>query len=365
MRLLICAGGTGGGVYPALAVLQTLGTDVNSVLWVGGEGGMEAEMINRLSIPFTSIPAAGVHGVGLKALPSNIARLLRGVAASRRILSEFKPDALLFTGGYVAVPMAVAGWKIPSLLYTPDIEPGLAIKAIARFSNCIALTATRSKAFFRFHKHLEVTGYPTRPGLNNWKKKDALDHFGLNDSKPVLFIFGGSKGAQSINEAVFDILPQLLERVQILHVTGQAHIEKAESVKASLSDPSDYHPLPYLHEDMGAAFTAADLTVCRAGASTLGELPLFGLPGILVPYPYAWRYQKVNADYLVENGGAVMIKNDDLQADLLSTIENLLDSPEKMQTMSKNMCRLATPDAAENLANLLRNLAVNQKGSHS
>jgi UDP-N-acetylglucosamine--N-acetylmuramyl-(pentapeptide) pyrophosphoryl-undecaprenol N-acetylglucosamine transferase len=322
---------------------------------------MEAEMIQRLSIPFTSIPAAGVHGVGLKALPSNVARLLRGVAASRRILAEFKPDALLFTGGYVAVPMAVAGWKVPSLLYTPDIEPGLAIKAIARFSNCIALTAPESKAFFRFHKHLEVTGYPTRPGLTNWKKADALKHFGLNETRPVLFIFGGSKGAQSINEAVFDLLPRLLDRVQVLHITGQAHIEKAESVKAGLANSFGYHPMPYLHEDMGAAFTAADLAVCRAGASTLGELPLFGLPGILVPYPYAWRYQKVNADYLVQNGGAVMVKNEDLCTNLYSTIQNLLDSPEKMQTMSNCMRRLAAPDAAENLSDLLCNLAGSQK----
>jgi UDP-N-acetylglucosamine:LPS N-acetylglucosamine transferase len=265
VRLLICAGGTGGGVYPALAVFQTLGTDVDSVLWVGGEGGMEAEMISRLSIPFASIPAAGVHGVGLKALPSNIARLLRGVFESRRILAEFKPDALLFTGGYVAVPMAVAGWNIPSLLYTPDIEPGLAIKAIARFSDCIALTAPESKAFFRFHRHLEVTGYPTRPGLNKWSKQDALEHFGLNGSKPVLFIFGGSKGALTINDAVYDALPKLLDRVQVLHITGQAHIEQAQAVKTSLTNAIDYHPLAYLHEDMGAAFTAVDLVVCRAG----------------------------------------------------------------------------------------------------
>ncbi len=326
---------------------------------------MEAEMITRLSIPFTSIPAAGVHGVGLKTLPSNIARLLRGVAASHRILADFKPDALLFTGGYVAVPMAVAGWKVPSLLYTPDIEPGLAIKAIARFSDVIALTAPESKTFFRFHRHLELTGYPTRPGLDAWTKQDALKHFGLNNEKPVLFVFGGSKGALSINEAVFEALPDLLGRVQVLHITGQAHIEEAEAVRANLGQPAGYHPLAYLHEDMGAAFAAADLAVCRAGASTLGELPLFGLPAILVPYPYAWRYQKVNADYLVHKGGALMVKNEDLKAGLLPAVKSLLYSPEKLQSMRDNMRRLATPDAAAKLAAILRNIANNKKGSNS
>ena len=326
---------------------------------------MEAEMITRLSIPFTSIPAAGVHGVGLKTLPSNIARLLRGVVASNRILADFKPDALLFTGGYVAVPMAVAGLKVPSLLYTPDIEPGLAIKAIARFSDAIALTAPESKTFFRFHRHLEVTGYPTRPGIDDWTKQDALNHFGLNNDKPVLFIFGGSKGALSINEAVFDALPDLLDRVQVLHITGQAHIEQAEAVKDGLNQPAGYHPLAYLHDDMGAAFAVADLAVCRAGASTLGELPLFGLPAILVPYPYAWRYQKVNADYLVRNGGAMMVKNEDLKSGLLPAVQGLLDSPEKLRSMRENMRRLSMPDAASKLADILRNLANNKKGSNS
>ncbi len=326
---------------------------------------METEMITRLSIPFTSIPAAGVHGVGLKTLPSNIARLLRGVAASRRILADFKPDALLFTGGYVAVPMAIAGWKVPSLLYTPDIEPGLAIKAIARFSDVIALTAPESKAFFRFHRHLEVTGYPTRPGIDACTKQDALKHFGLTNDKPVLFVFGGSKGALSINEAVFEALPELLDHVQVLHITGQAHIEQAEAVRAGINQPDGYHPLAYLHEDMGAAFAAADLAVCRAGASTLGELPLFGLPAILVPYPYAWRYQKVNADYLVRNGGALMVKNEDLKAGLFPVVLSLLNSPEKLQSMRDNMRRLAIPDAAAKLAAILRNIANNKKGSNS
>ena len=112
MRLLICAGGTGGGVYPALAVLQAI-KDSAEVLWIGGEGGMETRLVERSGIPFKAIPAAGVHGVGLRTLPRNLWQLGRGVLASRRILREFKPDVLFFTGGYVAVPVALAGWKVP------------------------------------------------------------------------------------------------------------------------------------------------------------------------------------------------------------------------------------------------------------
>ncbi|MCA2001661.1 MAG: glycosyltransferase, partial [Chloroflexi bacterium] len=129
VRLLICAGGTGGGVYPALAVLDALISQrpTTEVLWVGGEGGMEEELVKRAGFPYRSIPAAGLHGVGLRALPGNAAKLARGVLASRRILREFKPDALFFTGGFVAAPMALAGMNVPTALYAPDIEPGLAL----------------------------------------------------------------------------------------------------------------------------------------------------------------------------------------------------------------------------------------------
>ncbi len=149
MRLLICAGGTGGGVYPALAVLQTIQGNAE-VLWIGGEGGMETQLVERNGIPFKTIPAAGVHGIGLRTLPRNLWQLGRGVFASRRILREFKPDVLFFTGGYVAVPMALAGWKVPSLLYVPDIEPGLALNTLARFADRIAVTAQDS---FRYFSH--------------------------------------------------------------------------------------------------------------------------------------------------------------------------------------------------------------------
>ena len=167
VRLLICAGGTGGGVYPALAVLQTMQNKAE-VLWVGGEGGMEARLVERAKVPFKTIPAAGVHGVGLKTLPGNVIRLVRGFFAARRILHEFKPDVLFFTGGYVAVPMALAGMRIPTVLYVPDIEPALALKTLARFADKIAVTAEESFRFFSHPERLVLTGYPTRTDLAKW-----------------------------------------------------------------------------------------------------------------------------------------------------------------------------------------------------
>lgn len=364
MRLLICAGGTGGGVYPALSILQAVGNRAETVLWVGSQGGMEADLVSNAGIPYKSVPAAGVHGVGLRALPGNIVKLLKGIIASCRILREFKPDVLLFTGGYVAVPMAFAGIRTNSLLYVPDIEPGLALRALARFSSKIALTADESKQYFRSNKKLVVTGYPTRADFTPKNKKDAINNLGLTENKPVLLFIGGSKGAHAINAVVFSHLSVLLQEFQVLHITGKDDFEQSQHLREQLVSglAASYHPFPYLHQEISDAFSAADLSISRAGASILGELPLMGLPAILVPYPYAWRYQKVNADYLVKHGAARLIENDKLDDQLVPAIHSLFADPVTLSSMRTAMSKLATPQASTKLAELVIALGTNPGG---
>ncbi len=347
-------------MYPALTVLQASGNEANPVLWVGGEKGMEAELVTRLNIPYTSIPAAGVHGVGLRALPGNLLRLMRGTVASRRILNDFQPDVLLFTGGYVAVPMALAARRFPSLLYVPDIEPGLALKVLARFADCIALTAEASHVYFSNKKKLVVSGYPTRPEFAAWSPENARQSLGLSNDLPVLLVFGGSKGARSINRALISALPQLLPHTQIVHISGQLDWNEVDAARRTLTSDLqiNYHPYPYLHENMGAALASADLAVSRAGASSLGEYPLFGLPAILVPYPHAWRYQKVNADYLEKRGAAKIIEDQQLPAVLAVTVLGLLQNSQKLNEMRQAMRSMAKPEAASTIASLLHELAA-------
>jgi UDP-N-acetylglucosamine--N-acetylmuramyl-(pentapeptide) pyrophosphoryl-undecaprenol N-acetylglucosamine transferase len=350
-------------VYPAETVLDALELDKDTVLWVGGRGGMEENLVTRRDIPFEAIPAAGVHGVGLTRLPGNIWKLVKGFFASARILRTFNPDVLLFTGGYVAFPMAVAALRRPSLLYVPDIEPGLALKALARFADRIALTTETSAAYFPNKSKLTVTGYPVRPGLKEWSKEKALDYFGFSPDLPTLAITGGSKGARTINTAVMKVLPQLLEKMQVIHLTGHLDWEildeQAQQLPAELA--KNYQAFPYLHE-MGATFAAADLIVSRAGASTLGEYPLFGLPAILVPYPYAWRYQKVNASFLEDHGAAVLLRDEDMDAQLQGLIESLIMDPRRLKKMSVAMARLATPEAAFKIAALIQEMAETPEG---
>ncbi len=318
---------------------------------------METDLIEREKIPYRSIPAAGIHGVGIKTLPGNLIRLARGYFESRHILQQFDPDVLFFTGGYVAVPMALAATARESLLYVPDIEPGLALKTIARYSDHIAVTANESREFFS-NKPVTVSGYPTRPELSRWSRENGRQFFNITSNLPVILIFGGSKGARSINNAVTSHLSEILTFAEVIHISGSLDWEMVQSARESLPTEykASYRIFPYLHE-MGAALASADLAISRAGASTLGEYPLFGLPSILVPYPYAWRYQKVNADHLVDHGAAKILVNDQLQDRLVSTIQDLLRNPDELLKMKTAAKSLATPGAAQNIANLLEELA--------
>ena len=345
-------------MYPALAVHSALAARITHLdtLWVGGEGGMEESLVKRQGIQFQAIPAAGVHGVGLGTLPRNLMTIMRGVIAARRILNEFKPDVMFFTGGYVAVPVALAGRSIPSLLYVPDIEPGMAIKSLSGMAHVIAVTTEESQKFFK--KKILETGYPLRADLTLWDRQTAIQHLGVSGTLPVLLVFGGSKGAHTLNQAVLNNLRALLEKFEIVHISGAPDWQIVRQAREQMPPQLGvrYHVMEYLHE-MGAALAAADLVVSRAGASSLGEYPLFGLPAILVPYPHAWRYQKVNADYLTRRGAAVMLQDHRLGDELLPTLNVLMDNPNKLRAMRAAMFELSHPRAAEKIASALIGLA--------
>ena len=240
----------------------------------------------------------------------------------------------------------------------PDIEPGLALKFLSYFADVITVTAPDSKKYFSHPERIIHTGYPLRSGLLNWSREKAVTHFGLDASLPTLLVTGGSKGARSINMAVTGQLNDLLEMAQIIHLTGTLDIEtvQAAAEKLPAEKKSRYHVMPYLHE-MGAALAAADLVVSRAGASSIGEYPFFGLPAVLTPYPYAWRYQKVNADYLAERNAAVILPDELLQDTLSTVIKDLLSNGNKQDAMKTAMKNLAQPHAAEDIAGQLVKLA--------
>jgi len=364
MRLIVSAGATGGGINPALAVLQALADKPEEVLWVGSIGGIENDLVSRAGVPFTAIPAAGLHGVGLKIF-KNFWQLLRGYFAARKLIREFKPDVLFFTGGFVAIPIGLAGRKVPTVLCVPDIEPALALKTLARFADQIAVPTPDSLAYFPKGQAVTVAGYPTRPELKVWDRAEAFAQFELSPDKPTLLVTGGSLGALSINRAMISILPELLGEIQVIHLTGNRTWPEVEAAREQLPDAlaDHYRAYPFLYEAMGAAFSAADLVVSRAGASVIGELPQYHLPAILVPYPYAWRYQKINAEYLSSKNAAVIVRDEDLVAELLPMIKSLISDDSKLKEMQSAMGSLATPKAAAQIAELLVKIASPQGGS--
>ncbi len=357
-------------MYPVLAVVQALraaddardvaaSAEANVSLvdftYVGGKGGIEEKLAEREGIRFVGIPAGGVHGLAPLEVLRNLFKLVRGWWAAYTLGRRERPEALFATGGYASVPVALAAWmlRVPILVYLPDIEPGLAVRFIARLASKVAVTVEESLAYLPEQK-VVVTGYPVRADFHDADPERAREALGLTSDGPVLLVMGGSRGARSINRALCEILEQVLDMAQVVHLTGQLDwawvSEQRDALPEALRER--YTAFPYLHE-MGYALASADLALCRAGASTLGELPFFGLPAILVPYPHAWRYQRVNAEWLVERGAAVTLRDEQLGSALLSTLRELLTDKEQLVQMEDRACALSRPDAAVRLAETL------------
>jgi len=259
----------------------------------------------------------------------------------------------------VGVPVGLAGWRYPKVVYVPDLEPGMALRMLSWMANRILITAEQSRTYYRDPSKVVVSGYPVRKELQAVQQPQAMEWFNLHERKPVILVFGGSRGARSINEAVWHNLAELLALAQVIHITGALDWTGAQKIFEGLTPEQrqEYHAYEYLHEEMGAALSAADLVISRAGASTLGEFPVFGLPAILVPYPYAWRYQKVNASYLVDRGAAVMVTDDALQDELLATVRPLLQDPARLDAMCVASQRVSRDAAAACIAEVLSEVA--------
>ncbi|MGC9394444.1 MAG: UDP-N-acetylglucosamine--N-acetylmuramyl-(pentapeptide) pyrophosphoryl-undecaprenol N-acetylglucosamine transferase [Anaerolineae bacterium] len=379
MRFWIVGGGTGGHVYPALAVAQALqagapdvaggapdaGGTPHASTWVGSVDGMEAELVARAGLPFIGIPAGGLHGVALLNAVRSGWQLTRGTFAALHHLRRERPDAILTTGGYVAGPVAVAAaWQhVPILVYLPDIEPAQSVKALARLATRIGVTVEDSRAFLPAEK-VVVTGYPLGERITRWSRVAGRKALALPLDDLVLLVFGGSRGARSINRALLAQLPALTEVAHVVHVSGELDWPEVSAARETLPEDvkAHYHAYAYLHDEMGAAMAAADLVVCRAGASILGEFPYFGLPAILVPYPHAWRYQKVNAAWLANRGAAVVVDDAALLAQLAPKARALLLDAPRREAMAAAARALARPDAARRLAELLTQIASPKEG---
>jgi len=362
MKIVIAGGGTGGHVYPAVAVVERLraATDQLEVTFVGTSRGLESGIVPALGYRMRRIMARPLPAT--KDIRLVLAGLYAGVGLlqSMFILLVERPNVVVGTGGYASGPLVFAASLvgIPTLLIEPNVIPGRTTMMLARFVDRIALGFQESVCYFRRGTNLRVTGVPVRAGLVAITRDEGLKKFGLDPARKTVLVFGGSRGAHSINRAFVGAARVLQARadLQFLVQTGEA--DYAEVTKALGELDLTCRAYPYL-DDIGYAYRASDLVVARAGASTVTEVAAFALPSILIPYPHAtMSHQDENARLMEARGAALVIKDKDLSGSVLAEaiISIIYDDPRR-QMMSRHSGDIGKRDASTDIAGLVVELA--------
>lgn len=327
---------------------------------MGRAGGVEERIAGELHIPFTGIRVGGLRGMGVRTQARNLAQMAQASRAAGLVIAHFKPNVILATGGYVSAPVLWAGWrkKIPIVIELPDLEPGWAIRATWRMSRQVAVSFDEVLRFFG-RGRATVTGYPVRAAFYRTERQAARTHFGLDSQMPVATVFGGSLGAHALNEAVRMNLRELLGETQILHICGPRDKAQLESERERLEAgaAARYRVFDYLKDDMPQALAAADVVVARAGAATLGEFPAVGAPSILVPGLFAEGHQEKNADFMASRGAAVKLREEKLAVEFVPMLTGLIRDRERLETMREQVRKMARPEAAHAIGNLVREYA--------
>ena len=351
-RLLLAAGGTGGHLFPGVAVAEFAQRQAGAtVLFVGTSGGMEKDVIPPLGFSLRFIPAEQLRGRTRWGQIRAIGVAGYGVGAAWRIIREFAPDVIFSIGGYASAPTVLAGWlqRIPCVLLEPNAIPGLANRFLSWFAARVCLGFETAARFFPAHKVVH-TGNPVRAALRP-TRQPAATH------KPfTILVFGGSAGAHRLNHIVPQALARLHQQrsghrgadptppLRIIHQTGQAEYAAVSAAYASAGLAA--RVVPFI-DAMQEVYAEADLVICRAGAMTAAELALLGKPAILIPYPYAADdHQRANAEALVQAGAAVMLLDHRLSAELLEqTLARLVQHTDTLGSMARAAAALGRPDA--------------------
>ena len=365
MKLVISGGGTGGHIYPALTIAREVLKLDNSceILFIGTKAGLEADIIPKEGFNFATV---NVQGLERKLSVKNVRTIFNaagGVFQSLRLLRAFRPDVAVGTGGFVCGPVLLAAslLRIPALIQEQNAIPGVTNKILAKFVDQIAVGYEDAKQYFGGQKaKVIVTGNPVREDVLTAVRDAGASSLGLDKNKRTVFVSGGSRGARSINKAMVRLYKNFVgnDEFQILHITGQSEynniIDEVKQAGIDLAKNGNIIIKPYLY-NMPEAYAAADLAVFRAGAVALAELTLRGVPAILVPYPYAAEnHQEFNAKVMEKHGAAVVIKDSELNGEiLLQTIRELLSDTDKLKKMSEETHKLAYPQAAQELAKLV------------
>ena len=347
MKLLLAGGGTGGHLFPAVALAQRLlANEADAeVLFVGTAQGIEARILPELGLPLATIKIGGLVGKGRLRQLAMGPRLLTSVWQSRQILKKFRPDVVVGVGGYVSGPVLLAAklLGLPTLIHEQNAALGLTNRLLSRWVDRVCLSFDETHCPLSPGR-MVVTGNPLRLGMDNCPP--------LPNGEPHLLVFGGSRGARAINQAVVAMLPHLERfngRLRILHQTGS---EDLEAVRAGyLQAGWDAAGVVPFIDDMLAAYAQSHLVLCRAGATTLAELTACGRPAILIPYPHAAAdHQTANAQALAARGAALMLPQSEMTPEVLAhLVGDLLENRERLLDMAGSAWALGKKGAAERI----------------
>lgn len=363
--MILAGGGTGGHVYPSLAVAAALREEPRAtdggldLLYIGIHGRIDETIVPQAGIAFRAVSAGALRVSSPVTFAGNMLKLALGVVQSTWIVARWKPDVIFATGGYASVPVGVAARiaRRPLVVYLPDVTPGWAVRLLARLATQMTTTSERALAYLPNSK-TTVVGYPVRPEFWSLDRDTARRQLDLPLDAKVLLVTAGSLGARRINETIVSALPRLLARCRILHLTGAADEAWVLEQRAKLTpDEQARYVVQGFTSDMPAAMIAADIVVGRSGASVLGELPAAGAAAVLIPGEYEGWSQAPNAEFLRDAGAAVVVPNSELDR-LADTILSLLADDEWLARMRGAAKSLARPDAARDLARVLIEVAA-------
>ncbi len=352
-RIMLTGGGTGGHIYPALAIARAVRSKYPEVEigYIGTDNGLEAKIVPKEpGIQFFSVEIQGFKRSLSWENVNTVRKFIRAVSRSKEYIQSFRPDVVIGTGGYVSGPAVYAAHKlhIPTLIHEQNALLGLTTKFLARFVDVVAVSLEESTKQLTSAKRVVYTGNPRATEVVLADAVKGRESLGIDKDKPVVLIFGGSRGAKTINQAVLDMLPKIsgLTNVQFVYITGEVHYQKIIS-KINKSEYPNLDIKPFIY-NMPDVLATTDLVVARAGASTLAELTALGLPSILIPSPYVTNnHQEANARVLEAQGATRMLLEQDCNGEnLWKAIETLINQPADRKIMGDKAKSLGLPEAA-------------------
>lgn len=365
MKYLITGGGTGGHIYPAIAIAKEIKKNDNKaeILYIGTEQGLESELVPKEGLNFKTIRVKSMPRSLNKESFIALKELLHGLKESRKIIKDFKPDIVIGTGGYVSGPVVLMGKmsKIPALIHEQNAYPGITNKILSRYVDRVAITFEESTKYFKYEDRVINTGNPIRREILEIDKDKAYKTLNIDPKIPLILSFGGSGGQKQLNDAILEIIkdPKYIKNIQLIHITGtRLYDDFQKSLKnEGITLNNNVKILPYLYH-MPEALNISDLVITSSGAITLSEISAIGLPSILIPKSYtAENHQEYNARAFEEKGASIVILDKELSGKkLIDTVLGLIDNKEKLRVMGNNSKKMAKTDATNEIIKIINEL---------